>query len=166
MPLGKNIFLCTLCDPIPAHAGNLAFGRLKNLNIHAKLRIMKEFMLRILNKSDHQLAWTLERHQQFLKRCEKYIGELKKKGQLISAQPLVREGKMISGVAGSWKETPLRETGEVQVGYYQIFANDLDEAVEIAKQNPEFEYSTTARIEVRPIKTEEKTTGFVYPKTV
>jgi hypothetical protein len=41
----------------------------------------------------------------------------------------------------------------------------MDEAIEIAKRNPEFEFGTTARIELRPIKTKEKTTGFVYPKS-
>jgi hypothetical protein len=77
---------------------------------------------------------------------------------------LVRDGKIVSGSAGEWKVIPLPETGEVQVGYYHIQANSLEDAVEIAKGNPEFEFSTSARIEVRPIKTREKTTGFVYPK--
>jgi hypothetical protein len=36
--------------------------------------------------------------------------------------------------------------------------------VTIAKANPEFEYGTAARIEVRPVKIKEQTTGFVYPK--
>ena len=125
---------------------------------------MQEFMLRILNMANHQTAWTEEKRQQFLKRCENYIGELKKNNNLISAQPLVREGKIISGTAGNWNEESLTITSEVQTGYYHIRAKDLDEATEIAKRNPEFEFSTTARVEVRPIKTKESTTGFVYPK--
>lgn len=125
---------------------------------------MKEFMLLIRNKFDHQAMWTTEKNKQFLKACETYIGRLKKNGQLISAQPLVREGKIISGKAEAWFESPFNETSEVQVGYYHILANDMHEAVEIAKQNPEFEFGTTARIEVRPVKTKETTTGFVYPK--
>lgn len=59
---------------------------------------------------------------------------------------------------------PINEKKEIQVGYYHILARDLDEAVEIAKNNPEFEYGTTARIEVRPVKTKEETTGYTYPK--
>jgi hypothetical protein len=125
---------------------------------------MKEFMLLIRNKMSHQDEWPADKHQQFLKKCESYIGELKKNDQLISAQPLVREGKIISGTMGSLKELPFNEIEEVQVGYYHILAKDFDEAVEIAKRNPEFEFSKTARVEVRPIKTKEKTTGFVYPK--
>ena len=49
------------------------------------------------------------------------------------------------------------------MGYYHIRARDFDEAVSIAKQNPEFDFSTTARIEVRPLKVEEESTSFVYP---
>jgi len=43
-------------------------------------------------------------------------------------------------------------------------ANDMNDAIAIAKGNPEFEYTPTAKVEVRPIKTKEKT-GFAYPKT-
>jgi len=77
---------------------------------------------------------------------------------------LVREGKIIAGNTGNWQELTFSETEEVQVGYYHIYADDMNEAVEIAKQNPEFAFGTTARVEVRPIKTKENITGFVYPK--
>jgi hypothetical protein len=125
---------------------------------------MKEFMLLVYNEIDHQSNWMPERHQQFLKNCESYIGRLQKDGKLKIAQPLVREGSIISGSKGKWKIVPFNETEEVQVGYYHIVAKDMDEAMEIAKGNPEFEFSTTARIEVRPIKTREETTGYTYPK--
>jgi hypothetical protein len=125
---------------------------------------MKEFMLLIRNEIDHQAEWSQEQHQQFLKKCEVYIGKLKSAGKLISAQPMVREGKLISGSNNAWNEKPFNESKEVIVGYYHILANDMDDAVAIAKGNPEFEYGATARIEVRPIKMKEATTGFVYPK--
>jgi len=125
---------------------------------------MKEFMLLIRNQKDHQSAWSGEKHQQFLNACSVYIEELKKKGQLISAQPIVREGKMVSGSKGAWKEGPFHEGNEVIVGYYHVLANGIDDAVEIARGNPEFEYSKTARVEVRPIKMKEESTGYAYPK--
>lgn len=125
---------------------------------------MKEFMLLIRNQADHQASWSAERHEQFLKACEVYIGELKNEGKLKSAQPLVREGTMVSGTKGAWTDGPFTETKEVIVGYYHILARDLAEAVAVAKRNPEFAYGTTARVEVRPIKMKEETTGFVYPK--
>ena len=126
---------------------------------------MKEYMLLIRNEIDHQAAWSSEQHRQFLKKCEAYIADLTKEGKLKSAQPLVREGKMVSGSKGAWKEAAFHETKEVIVGYYHIVAEDINDAIAIAKRNPEFEYGTTARIEVRPIKMKEENTGFVYPKT-
>jgi len=66
---------------------------------------MKEFMLLIRNEKDHQVGWSAKTHQQFLKACEYYIDDLKKQGKLKSAQPLVREGKMISGTKGAGKKT-------------------------------------------------------------
>ena len=125
---------------------------------------MKEFMLLIRNEINHQKSWKEDKHQKFLKSCESYIERLKRGNHLVAAQPLVREGKIISGAIGTWKESPFNEGKEVQVGYYHIRANDISEAIALAKENPEFEFSSTARIEVRPIKTKEETTGFTYPK--
>jgi len=125
---------------------------------------MKEFMLLIRNEIDHQKPWSVEQHRQFLNKCETYIGELKKEGKLKSAQPLIREGTMVSGSNGRWKDAPFHEGNEVIVGYYHILADDMDDAIAVAKRNPEFEFGTTARIEIRPIKMKEEATGFVYPK--
>jgi hypothetical protein len=124
---------------------------------------MKEYMLLIRNEIDHQAAWPPEQLEQFLKRCEDYIASLTKEEKLISAQPLVREGKMVFRSGGVWKEQPFNETKEVIVGYYHILAEDINEAIAIAKRNPEFEYGTTARIEVRPIKMKEEATSYTYP---
>jgi hypothetical protein len=43
------------------------------------------------------------------------------------------------------------ETKEVISGYYHLLANDLGEAIEIAKGDPRFEEGIW-RVEVRPIK--------------
>jgi len=75
--------------------------------------IMKEFMLFIRNDIDHQANRSTEQHHQFLKKCEEYIGSLKKEGKLKSAQPLVREGKMISGGKGRWQDGAFNESREV-----------------------------------------------------
>ena len=124
---------------------------------------MKEFMLFIRNEIDHQKTWSSEKNDQFLKKCEVYINNLKKANKLVSAQPMVREGRMISGKKDSWKEVPFTEAKEVIVGYYHILAEDINDAIATAKENPEFEFGTTARVEVRPIKMKEETTSFVYP---
>jgi len=123
---------------------------------------MKEFMFFIRKQSDSQVTLSPERHQQFLKGCEAYIGRLKKEGKLISAQPIERDGNIISCSNNVWKDVPFNEIKEVIGGYYHILAEDLSEAIAIAKANPEFEFNPDTRIEVRPIKMKEETTEFVY----
>jgi hypothetical protein len=48
---------------------------------------------------------------------------------------------------------------EVIDGYDHILVQELNEAIVIAKGNPESGYGTTARIEVRPIELQEERTG-------
>lgn len=125
---------------------------------------MKEFMFYIRNEKDAKNSLTGDKHIAFIKECEVYIGKLKSENKLIAAQPLIREGVVIKKINNGWTEKNISSDKEVQVGYYHILANDINEAIKIAKDNPEFTYVPSASIEVRPIKTEEKETGFVYPK--
>jgi hypothetical protein len=125
---------------------------------------MKEFMLYIRNAGDAKSALAANEHLAFIKECEVYIGRLKAAGNLVAAQPIHREGFMISKTDIGWSKVAIDPSVEVQVGYYHIKAKDIDEAIELAKQNPEFSYVPSATIEVRPIKTSEEETGFVYPK--
>ena len=127
---------------------------------------MKEFMLYIRNAGDAKAALTPEAHLAFVKKCEVYIGQLKSEGKLIAAQPIVREGFVISKSAGGWTSIAVDPSKEVQVGYYHIRANNIDEAIAMAKDNPEFEFVPSASIEVRPIKMKEEQTNFVYPKAL
>ncbi len=121
-------------------------------------------MLLIRNEVNSKSTLSPEQDRAFLDACRVYIEKLTKNGNMISAQPLVREGKMLSGGKGSWETRPFGERREVIVGYYHIRASDIDEAVEIAKGNPEFVYTATARVEVRPVKVKEEATAYVYPK--
>ena len=124
---------------------------------------MKEYMLYIRNEKDAKLTLTDEQHKAFIKKCETYIGVLKSSNKLIAAQPIVREGVVLKKTDNGWTEKDIVNDLEIQVGYYHILAVDLDDAIRMAKDNPEFEYVPSATIEVRPIKTKEIETGFVYP---
>ena len=53
-------------------------------------------MFYIINEEDAKAALSSDEHLAFVKKCEVYIGKLKVKGQLIAAQPIVREGFVIS----------------------------------------------------------------------
>jgi hypothetical protein len=125
---------------------------------------MKEYMLYIRNVGDGKARMSPDQHREFIKKCEDYIGILKKVNRLVAAQPIVREGKVISKQKGEWVELPINAANEIQVGYYHIRAENIEDAITIAKGNPEFEYVSSASIEVRPVKMKEETTGYLYSK--
>lgn len=62
------------------------------------------------------------------------------------------------------KEVVFDKNTLMQVGYNNIRAENLADAVAIAERNPEFAFSDKTRIGVRPIKGKENSTGFVYPQ--
>jgi hypothetical protein len=113
---------------------------------------MKEFMFLIRTEGDHLLQLSPEEQQMHIQKVMVYMENLMKSGKLKSAQPLEQEGVLISGAKGKLKDGPFNETKEVIAGYFLIEAKDINEAIEIAKNNPVFESAPNARIEVRPIK--------------
>lgn len=125
---------------------------------------MKEFMFYIRNAAGGKNALSREQHLEFVKKCEVYINRLRAAGNLIAAQPVMREGFILSKHEGNWTQDLIDQSNEVQVGYYHIKAGNMNEAIEIAKENPEFEYVPSASIEIHGIKTSEAETNFVYPK--
>ena len=61
----------------------------------------------------------------------------------------------------------IESIGEVDsfalLGDFVNYGPRPNEAIKIAKDNPEFEFGTTARIEVRPIKVKEESINYIYP---
>lgn len=112
---------------------------------------MQEFMLFIKTKGDHLQGLSPEEQQSHVQKIGKYIGDLMQEGKLKGAQPLEMEGKTIHGKQGAIKDGPFNESKEVIVGYFHILAEDLEEAIKIAKANPVFD-NEEAAIEIRPIK--------------
>jgi hypothetical protein len=112
---------------------------------------MKQFLLLIRTEGDHLETLGPEEQQAHVQRVGGYIGKLMQEGKLHSAQPLEMEGTIITSPKGKLKDGPFNETKEVIAGYFLIEANDLNEAIEIAKANPVLE-NESARIEVRPVK--------------
>jgi hypothetical protein len=125
---------------------------------------MKEYILLVRTLGDGKTGLSPKQHLEFIKKCEDYIGILKKVNRLIAAQSIIREGKIISKQKGEWGESLVNTSNEIQVGYYHIRAENMEDAIIIAKGNPELEYMAGATIEVRPIKMKEHKTGYLYPK--
>lgn len=112
---------------------------------------MKEFMIFIKTKGDHLEGLSPEQQQAHVQKIGKYIGNLMETGKLKGAQPLDMDGAIIHSNKGAFKDGPFNESKEVIVGYFHILAENLEEAIKIAKANPMFE-DAKATIEVRPIK--------------
>ena len=64
--------------------------------------MVKEFMLYIRNAGNAKAALTPEEHLEFVQECEVYIGELKSRKKLVGAQPILREGYVISKSGAGW----------------------------------------------------------------
>ena len=112
---------------------------------------MKEFLLLIRTDGD---AWTSLSPKQLQEHIEKgtsYIAKLIKEGKLKSAAPLDKGSRIVTDNNGVIKDGPFNEAKEVIAGYFHIVAEDIQEAVEIAKANPIFKDIPT-KIEVHLMK--------------
>ena len=89
-----------------------------------------------------------------------YVGELRKNGCLITAEPLqsVRTAKTVRIRDGKVSHTdgPFAETKETLGGFFLINARDLDEALEVAAKWPS---ARLGSIEVRPIEAKLREEG-------
>jgi len=81
---------------------------------------MKEFMFYIHSERDTKESWTGEAHFAFMKKCELYIDTIKHEKKLIAAQPLKREGVVISKSNTTWNERSSFADNQVHDGYYHI----------------------------------------------
>lgn len=69
-----------------------------------------------------------------------WIDRLREKDQYVSGEPLLPGGKLVSGKAGkNVVDGPFTEGKEVIGGFFIIRAKDINEAVAISKDCPDFE---------------------------
>jgi hypothetical protein len=111
---------------------------------------MKDFLLILRTEGN---VWTDLSPEQLKKHMEHgmaYIGKLIAEGKLKSASPVDKGSKLITGSRGSFTDHPFNESKEVIAGYFLVTANDMNEAITIAKENPIFNDIPT-KIEVHPM---------------
>jgi hypothetical protein len=76
-----------------------------------------------------------------------WIQKLNKTEQYVSGEPLIPGGKLVSGSAGkSVTDGPYTEGKEVVGGFFIIKAKDLDEAVTIAKDCPNYDFGGSVQV--------------------
>ena len=112
---------------------------------------MNEFMLFIRSEENPKSDLSPEQLQQHIAKVGAFIKRLTEEGKMKSAQPLEMEGRILSYQNGQIVDGPYNETKEVISGYYHLVAKDLNDAIEIVKEDPRFDEGIW-RVEVRPIK--------------
>ena len=76
-----------------------------------------------------------------------WIDKLAKTEQYVSGEPLLPGGKLLSGKAGKTvTDGPYTEGKEVVGGFFIIKAKDMDEAVVISKDCPDYELGSTVQV--------------------
>ena len=84
-----------------------------------------------------------EELQQAMNQFKAWFDRLTEEGKLKAAQPLVREGRIVSGKQGRVvADGPFAESKEAIGGYFLLAASSLEEAIAVAKSSPSLEYGT------------------------
>ncbi len=108
-----------------------------------------EYLL-LFRGSDWDKGLSPEQLQKTVDQFMAWFERLKEQGKVKAGQPLERKGKIVSGKNGrTVADGPFAESKEAIGGYFLLQADDLDEAVAVAKQCPALEYGST--VEVRPV---------------
>ncbi len=110
---------------------------------------MKEFLYIIRGGQEVYEKNSPEEMQKHMQHWEQWMGGLAQNGQLIGGQPLMTEGKTLIDNGSKVIDRPLAEGKELIGGYLLIKADSLDNAADIAKGCPSFEYGCS--VEVREI---------------
>ena len=80
----------------------------------------------------------------------KWMGELQEKGKLLDGLPLAPDGRVVEKRGEVVTNGPYAEGAELVGGYLIVSAKDLDEATEISKGCPIFDYEGSV-VEIREI---------------
>jgi hypothetical protein len=116
------------------------------MNIESKTG---EYMLLFRGPHWHK-GLSSEELQQVMNKVVAWFEGLRERGKMKAAQPLGAVGRIISGKSdGMIADGPFVESKEAVGGYLLLEADDLDEAIEVARSIPTLKYGVT--VEVRPI---------------
>ena len=87
--------------------------------------------------------------EQALGKWKVWIDELTKNGRYNGGERLLRTGSIVKGSKRQIVDAPYSEAKEIVGGYISIKAHDLQDAIEVSKGCPIFNYEGT--IEIREI---------------
>lgn len=111
---------------------------------------MSKFMFFFWNNEGNNKNLSPERMQELMKSWMNWVEELKQGGHLVqTGERMNATGKMVRGKSKTVTDGPYAEAKDTIGGYLVLQANDLDQAVELAKGCPVLEGD--GMVEVRPV---------------
>lgn len=113
---------------------------------------MSNFMYLFRGGDENFNKLSQEEKQAHMQVWGEWMGGLREKGHLLDGLPLAADGKVVYNKGEVVTNGPFAEGAELVGGYLIVSAKDLDEAVEISKGCPIFDYEGS-NVEVREIMT-------------
>ena len=115
-----------------------------------KLKPMSNFLYLFRGGDDAYQKMSQEEKQAHMEVWGKWMGGLKEKGHLLDGLPLEEDGRVVHNRGEVVTNGPYAEGAELVGGYLIISADSLEEATEISKGCPIFDYEGST-VEVRRI---------------
>ncbi len=84
--------------------------------------------------------------QESMLKWKTWIDSIAANGKYITGQPLLPDGKVVSGKRTKITDGPFAEGKEIVGGYFLIRAESMEDAVEISKGCPGFEFDGSVEI--------------------
>ena len=110
---------------------------------------MKEFMYLFRGGDATEAALDEEHRKEHMRKWGEWMQLLSEKGALVAGQPLKTQGKIVEKSGEVVTDGPFAEGKEIVGGYLMIKAADIEEAAQLSKDCPIFEYDGS--VEVREI---------------
>jgi len=114
---------------------------------------MKKFMLIFMGPPYETAGFSPEEMQSRMMKWKEWTEKIMNEGIFIDGQGLLDNAKTLKGSKDAIFDGPYADTKETVGGYYVIKAKDIDAAVEVAKDFPDFDLG--GGVEVRECMPEE-----------
>jgi len=106
---------------------------------------MEKFML-IFQGGMQPANASAEQMQNEMGKWMAWIEKLNKQGKYVSGEPLLPGGKLVTGKNRNVTDGPYTEGKEIVGGFFIVNAKDINEAVEISKDCPDFEHGGSVQV--------------------
>jgi hypothetical protein len=107
---------------------------------------MEKFML-IFHAGEHyDMQNSPDAMQENMGKWMAWIDKLNKAGKYVSGEPLLPGGKLISGKNKTVTDGPYTEGKEVVGGYFIVNAENINEAVKICEDYPDYDHGGSVQV--------------------